>query len=235
MTNLVAYYAILRQCPFGLVEPSYMSQPRYIAIEGPIGAGKTSLAKRLAADLDARLFLEQPDENPFLQRFYEDPQRYAFSTQLAFLLSRYQQQQHLQREAESEGITISDYSFLKDWVFAELNLEDDELQLYRQLYTELIEGLPKPDLVIYLEADAHQLKKHVKQRKVAYEKKLKIEYLENVLEAYKSFFFDYNESPLLVVNCTKLDFVNNEEHYLSLYNEIFNKKRDKKHYVALGA
>lgn len=211
-----------------------MTAVRYIAIEGPIGAGKTSLAKRLTADLDGRLILEQPDANPFLPRFYEDPERHALATQLAFLLARYKQQQMLQREASTEQVTITDYSFAKDWIFAQLNLEEDEFTLYCQIYAMLVAGLPKPDLVIYLEADAEQLKKHVKQRKTAYEKKIKLDYLEDVLEAYKSFFFNYNESPLLVVNCTEIDFVNNEGHYQRLCKEILSKKRGPRHFVAIG-
>ncbi len=211
-----------------------MPQPHYIAIEGPIGAGKTSLARRLAADLDGRLILEQPDENPFLPKFYANPERHALSTQLAFLLSRYQQQKKLQQKSDS-GVTISDYSFAKDLVFAQLNLDEDELNLYRQIYGTLIAELPKPDLIIYLEADADRLKKHVKQRKIPYEKKIKLDYLEDVLEAYKSFFFDYNDGNLLVVNCTDIDFVNNDDHYKSLYAEITSEKRQPRHYVALGA
>jgi len=210
-----------------------MDIPRYIAIEGPIGVGKTSLAHQLATDLKARLVLEQPEENPFLQRFYEDPEHFALATQLSFLVSRFQQQKGLNQAAASTAHIVSDYSYVKDWIFAELNLPNDELELYRQLYTALGETILKPDLIVYLEADAKQLRKHVKQRKAAYEKKLKLDYLEEVLEAYKSFFFGYNETPLLVVNCTELDFVNDEEHYGRLFAEILNKHRDRKHYVAL--
>ncbi len=211
-----------------------MTQTRYIAIEGPIGVGKTTLARRLAEDFDGRLMLEQPDDNPFLPEFYADPSRYALATQIAFLLDRFRQQQELSQDRSTQ-VTISDYSFAKDLIFAELNLDEAEFKLYRQLYSTLVDGLPKPDLIIYLEAEPERLKKHVKRRKVAYEKKIKLAYLEDVLEAYKSFFFDYNETSLLVVNCTDIDFVKNEAHYQSLFNEITNAKRPMRHYVALGA
>ncbi len=211
-----------------------MSDLRYIAIEGPIGAGKTSLARQLAHDLSAQLILEEPGDNPFLSKFYEDRERYALSTQLAFLLARHGQQKQLFAQGAQEQPVISDYSFAKDLVFAELNLSPDELQLYKQLYTELVSGLPTPDLLVYLESDVGLLKKHVKKRKAVYEKKLKIDYLDEVLEAYKSYFFDYNETPLLVVNCSQIDFVNNGSHYQRLFDEIMNRKRGPRHYVALG-
>lgn len=211
-----------------------MQKFRYIAIEGPIGAGKTSLAKRLAEDLDGRLILEKPGENSFLPKFYGDMERYGLATQLSFLVARYKQQQDLLRE-DSDQITICDYSFVKDLVFAGLNLNEEELKLYKQVYGLLVEDLPKPDLIVYLESDAEKLKKNVKQRKIPYEKKIKLDYLEDVLEAYKSFFFDYDKTPVVVVKYTDIDFVNNEAHYKRLLEEIFYEKRSPRHYVALGA
>ncbi len=211
-----------------------MATPQYIAIEGPIGAGKTSLAKQLAVDLNAQLILEQPAQNPFLADFYTDRERHALATQLAFLLARYEQQNELLQAATSLGPVICDYSFNKDWIFARLNLDEQELALYKKVYRLLVERLPKPDLVIYLESEPSLLKKHIKQRNEAYEKNLSLEYLEEVLEAYKSFFFGYNETPLLVANCSQIDFVNNEGDYKNLLREVFSDKRGSKHYVALG-
>ena len=129
---------------------------------------------------------------------------------------------------------ISDYSYVKDWLFAELNLDDKELELYHHIYSGLSPELHRPDLIVYLESDPALLRKHVKQRKTPYEKPITLEYLERVLEAYNKFFFGYNEVPLLVVNCSQIDFVNNEDHYRSLLGEILNENREKKHYVAIG-
>ena len=211
-----------------------MATPGYIAIEGPIGVGKTSLARRLASDLEARLILEEPDDNPFLPLFYQSPERYALSAQLAFLVARAEQQQLINNDLAARRTIISDYSYVKDWIFAELNLSAEELELYHQIYKGLGTQIRKPDLIVYLESHPGLLRKHVKQRKTPYEKKITKEYLEQVLEAYNAFFFQYNEIPLLVVNCSQIDFVNNEAHYQSLVQEILNEKRDKKHYVAIG-
>jgi deoxyguanosine kinase len=206
-------------------------KPTYIAIEGPIGAGKTSLAKMLSSDLQARLVLEAPEENPFLGPFYKDPERYALATQLHFMEARYRQQVGL---AEGQEALITDYSFIKDWIFARLNLDGDELTLYQRIHSHFLEKMRQPDLIIYLQSDPGQLRKHVKQRKVAYEKHITLDYLEEVLESYNQFFFDYDQTPLLVVNCSQIDFVNNPDHYQSLIHEIFNEKREKKHYVSIG-
>lgn len=208
--------------------------PRYIAIEGPIGAGKTSLAKLLAAEFEAELILESPGENPFLPLFYGDRARYAFATQLGFLITRYEQQKTLLEKRDLSKAAVCDYSFNKDWVFALLNLSGAELELYKRVYTHLVPRLPKPDLIIFLESDVNLLRKHIKQRAAAYEKGLKADYLAEVLEAYNKFFFSYNETAVLTVNCSQIDFVNNEADYKNLLAEIVGEKRGNKHYVALG-
>lgn len=211
-----------------------MTSPSYIAIEGPIGVGKTSLARRLGGDLQARLILEEPDDNPFLPLFYQQPERYALATQLSFLVARAEQQKLINNDLAARRSIVSDYSYVKDWIFAELNLSAEELELFRHIYSGLGTAVRKPDLIVYLESDPATLRKHVKLRKTPYEKKITRDYLEQVLEAYNQFFFRYNEIPLLVVNCSQIDFVNNETHYQSLLQEILNEKRDKKHYVAIG-
>jgi deoxyguanosine kinase len=211
-----------------------MSSPSYIAIEGPIGVGKTSLACRLAEDLKANLILEEPDANPFLPLFYADPDRYALAVQLSFLASRSEQQKLINNDLAARRTIISDYSYVKDWIFAELNLTAEELDLYRQIYAGMGTQIRIPELIVYLESDPALLRKHVKQRKTPYEKRITRAYLEQVLEAYNRFFFRYNEIPLVVVNCSQIDFVNNETHYQSLVQEILNEKRGKKHYVAIG-
>lgn len=211
-----------------------MQIPHYIALEGPIGVGKTSLARRLAEDLNARLVLEQPEENPFLPKFYESREQNALTTQIAFLLMRYQQQKELRQTPLFEQTTICDYSFAKDWIFASLNLREDELNLFKKISSLLGEEMLKPDLLIYLQAEPELLRKHIKKRKVPYEKHMNLEYIEDVLEAYNQFFFNYNDTPLLVVNCTEMDFVNNDDQYESLVREIVSKKRGNRHYVAIG-
>jgi deoxyadenosine/deoxycytidine kinase len=192
----------------------------HIAIEGPIGVGKTSLARSLARAIDARLILERYDENPFIEDFYKDPGRYAFQTQLFFLLSRFQQQQEFTQQDVFHPHTISDYIFAKDKIFAYLNLEDRELQLYESVWGTLEKNAPRPDLVIYLQSTLDQLMRNIRRRGRSYEKHITEEYLKALIEAYNHFFFHYYDSPLLIINTTNLDFVQKEEDLETLRDQI---------------
>ena len=214
-----------------------MSLPRYIAIEGPIGAGKTSLAKRLAGDLQARLVLEQLDDNPFLADFYKDRRKNALKTQILFLISRYQQQRELIQHDLFSQMVICDYLFAKDRIFAALNLSKDEQFIYEKMYSLLDTQLPKPDLVVYLQASLDVLKKHIKKRGVDYERNIDMEYIEGLSESYNRFFFTYTEIPVLTVNVSDIDFVNNVQDYTNLIKEIVDfSKRGRGHtrFVGLG-
>ncbi len=197
-----------------------MSLPQYICIEGVIGVGKTSLTKLLGEYLNGRTIYERPEENPFLEDFYRDPQRYAFQVQLYFLLSRYRQQmENLQPDLFHET-TISDYLFAKDRIFAHVNLEDRELFLYDRVASLLEQDIPKPDLVVYLQSTPERLVKNIKKRGRSYENDMSADYLKSLNEAYNRFFFHYKEAPLLVVNSTLVDFVNNKDDFQELVNQI---------------
>ncbi|MBS1245216.1 MAG: deoxynucleoside kinase, partial [Deltaproteobacteria bacterium] len=181
--------------------------PRYIAIEGPIGVGKSSLAKILAQKTASRLVKEEVEGNPFLERFYENPRKFAFQTQLFFLLSRYRQQREVAQGDLFEGGVVCDYILAKDKIFALINLEDDEISLYESIYKLLVSTLPKPDLVVYLQARPEVLLSRVRKRGVAYERNISLDYLRTLSDAYNEYFFHYNETPLLVVNTSEIDFV----------------------------
>jgi deoxyadenosine/deoxycytidine kinase len=193
---------------------------RSIALEGVIGVGKTSLARLLARDFDARLQLEVVEENPFLSRFYEDPRRHAFATQIFFLLSRYRQQQEFQQQDLFHKRVVSDYLFAKDRIFANLNLSDAELQLYERVAAELQGRVPVPDLVVYLQASVDVLMQRIAHRGRAYERDMSRAYIESLCDAYNHFFFHYDESPLLVVNTNDIDFVHSRAHYEDLRRHI---------------
>ncbi len=210
---------------------------QYIAVEGPIGVGKTTLTQLLAKEFNYRLILEEAENNPFLPDFYKDRNKFAFQTQTYFLLSRYQQQKELnQQDLFKQGI-VSDYIFAKDKIFASLNLSQDELHLYESIYQLLDTRIAKPDLVIFLQASTEVLKERIKKRKIAHEKHISSEYLENLAQSYNHFFFSYNETPLLVVNCSEIDFANSPEDYQNLLHEIFQMKKQKleKHYVSISS
>jgi len=212
-----------------------MEGARYIAIEGPIGVGKTSLANLLAKAMKGRVIEEQVEENPFLKDFYHDRQKYSFQTQLFFLLSRYRQQKELAQCDLFNKTIISDYLFAKDRIFAYLNLDKNEMDLYEQVYQTLDAKLPKPDLVIFLQATTEVLAERVSARNREYEKEIEPDYLEALQQAYNDFFFHYDETPLLVINSSEIDFVNNEGDLELLMKEIREMKKGIKHFVPLGS
>jgi len=204
---------------------------RYIAIEGPIGVGKTSLATLLAKELKARLILEKPEENPFLPQFYRDRKSYAFQTQVFFLLSRFQQQKEIAQLDLFNQVTLSDYLFAKDRIFASLNLSNDELALYEQLYDLLRDQIPTPDLVVFLQAKAEVLLHRIKTRNIPYEKEIDLNYLQELVEAYNYYFFHYDRSPLLVIDTSEIDFVNRKEDFTQLVREIEQMKKGTWYFV----
>ena len=202
-----------------------MSEVKFIAIEGVIGAGKTTLAKMLAEKLDAQIILEEFETNPFLEKFYENRKRYAFQTQMFFLINRYKQlQQTLQEELFSEFI-VSDYIFDKDKIFAYLNLTGEEIKLYESIFPLLERELRKPDLVVFLQSGTDRLMHNIKKRDRRIEKDLTKNYLSDLGEAYNNFFFKYSKTPLLIVNTTEIDFVHNAEDFEELYKQIFRDDR----------
>ena len=204
-------------------------------IEGPIGVGKTTLTKMLAERLGARAIVENPDENPFLGNFYRNPRKFALQTQLFFLLARYQQQKELAQPDLFERSTVCDYLFAKDKIFAYLNLDDNELSLYERIYTLLESAAIRPDLVVYLVASPKILMKRIGHRRRTYERKITSEYLDELVSAYNRFFFSYEQSPLLVVNTSEIDFVQSSEDFEQLVEEIVSHQRGVKHFIPLGS
>ncbi len=202
-----------------------MSELRYIAIEGVIGAGKTSLAHKVADKLGANLILEEFEENPFLEKFYEDRRRFAFQTQMFFLINRYKQQLQLNQQELFSKFIVSDYIFEKDRIFAYLNLSADEIKLYESIFPLLERDIPRPDLVIFLQSNTDRLITNVKTRARKIETNLTRGYLAELSEAYNNFFFKYSNTPLLIVNTSDIDFVNNEDDFHELYTQIFREDR----------
>jgi len=198
---------------------------RYIAIEGVIGAGKSSLAKRIGERLNAKLIFEQFDNNPFLEKFYIDRKRMAFQTQMFFLINRFKQQQELHQEDLFSEHLVCDYIFEKDRIFAYLNLSKDELNLYESIYPLLARSLRKPDLVIFLQSSTDRLIYNIKKRGRKIERAITRSYLEELSEAYNHYFFRYNTTPLLIVNSSDIDFVNSDKDFDELFKQIFREDR----------
>jgi deoxyadenosine/deoxycytidine kinase len=210
-----------------------MNETQYIVIEGVIGVGKTSLANLLAEEMDARVVLEEVEENPFLPDFYREPERYAFQTQIFFLLSRYRQQQEFPQQDLFHRRMISDYLFDKDKIFAYINLSEKELSLYERLWSLLRRDIPRPDLVIYLQANTETLMHRIRERGRPFEKSMSPEYIQRLNEAYSYFFFHYTDSPLLVINTAKIDFVHNPEDLQDLLQQIRKPHTGTKYYVPM--
>ena len=194
--------------------------PRFIVVEGPIGVGKTSLAKRLAQSFDGELMLEHVEENPFLERFYKSGRTAALPAQLFFLFQRSRQLEELRQSDMFSPVRIADFHLDKDKLFAEVNLDREELSLYRQISEKMDIEIPVPDLVIYLQASVDALLQRIARRGVSYERNIDRNYLEQVTEAYARYFHSYDDGPLLIVNASSIDPVHNEADYQQLYQQI---------------
>ena len=192
----------------------------YVAIEGTIGVGKTSLANLLCEKLGAKLVLESFEDNPFLSDFYDDPERHAFQTQLWFLLQRYQQQQELRQIDMFQNLVITDYMFVKDRLFASLNLSEKEMSLYDTVANMMEKNVIHPDLVIFLQADTDTLMKNISRRGREFEKNLSEDYLDALNQVYNEYFFRYQDTPLVIINTNNIDFVNNNEDLEEMINYI---------------
>lgn len=203
---------------------------RYIAVEGVIGAGKTTLADMLGQTLKGHVVLERFEENPFLKEFYRNPERYAFQTQIFFLLNRYKQQQTLFQSDLFHRFLVTDYIFEKDKIFAYLNLQDEELRLYETLIGAIERNIPTPDVVVYLQSNVPRLMSNIKKRARSFETEMSEAYIKDLNEAYNYFFFRYRATPLLIVNTVDLDFVADKSQYENLVREIFRPNRSAVEY-----
>ncbi len=195
-------------------------QPGFVVVEGPIGVGKTSLAQKLSETYGSDLMLERPEENPFLERFYQSRKHFALPTQLFFLFQRVRQLQEWKQRDLFSPTRVTDFLLEKDGLFARINLDDDEHLLYQQVYAQLSIDLPVPDLVIYLQAPSAVLMERIRRRGVAFERLLEREYLENLVESYTQFFYHYTAAPLLVVNAADINIVDSTADYQSLLEHI---------------
>jgi len=196
------------------------SAPRYIAIEGPMGVGKTALARRLSDSLSADLVLEELDENPFLERFYRDGRSAALPAQMFFLFARARQVEEMRQSDLFSSVRISDYLFTRDRLFAELNLDSEELLLYEQIADKLAVDAPVPDLVIYLQTSVDAIMQRLLRRNLPYDRFVERAYLERLTDAYSRFFHNYDDGPLLIVNASQIDPVNNDADYDQLFQQI---------------
>ncbi|HAP67124.1 MAG TPA: deoxynucleoside kinase [Nitrospinae bacterium] len=212
-----------------------LDKARYIAIEGPIGIGKTSLVQLLGEYFNAHTVLETVEDNPFLKEFYKNRERYAFQTEMFFLLSRYRQQMSLSQYNLFNRVTITDYIFDRNRIFAYINLNNDEIRLYEDVYSILRHKIPKPDLLIYLQADIDTLKKRINMRGRAFEKNINNEYLDGVNKAFNNYFFHYTQSPILIVNANDINFVERKEDLKDLIKKILSHKKGREYYSPLGS
>ncbi len=205
------------------------SRPDFIVVEGPIGVGKTSLAKRLAHSFESELLLEGADENPFLERYYKRPGEAALPTQLFFLFQRARQIQELRQQDLFQPVRVADFLVEKDRLFAELTLQEDEFDLYEQVYANMTIDAPVPDLVIYLQAPVDVLLQRINRRGIEAERKISSAYLQRLVDGYTSFFYQYNAAPLLIVNASEIDLVNSSQDYDLLLEQVQNI-RSGRHY-----
>ena len=206
-----------------------LEPPAYIVVEGPIGVGKTSLARRLASTFESDLLLEGAGENPFLERFYQDPRSGALPAQLFFLFQRMRQLQAMRQGDLFQPVRVADFLMEKDRLFAELTLDTEELKLYEQVYSHLAVDTPVPDLVIYLQAPEEVLLKRIARRGIPYERLIDAAYLRRLSEAYARLFLYYDAAPLLIVNAAHIDLVDNEEDYQALVEQV-HATRSGRHY-----
>lgn len=204
---------------------------RYVAVDGPIGVGKTTFCRILADRIGGHLVLEEADKNPFLKDFYRDRKRFALQTQFFFLLSRYAQQKELIEYDLFKKKIVADYTFEKDFLFAQSNLTEDELSLYKQVAELLKKSLPKPDLVVFLTASVEVLTARIKKRNITYERNFDGEYLTSVVEAYNHYFFHYNRTPLLVIKTDQLDFVENSTHLDEIFTQIAEMRQGTRYFT----
>jgi len=207
-----------------------MNNPEFIVVEGPIGVGKTTLAKKLAESFGSELLLEGAAENPFMSRFYENPKAAALSTQLFFLLQRARQMQEIRQADMFNPVRIADFLMEKDRLFAELTLDDDELKLYEQVYDQLTIDVPVPDLVVYLQAPVEVLLGRIENRGIQHERLIEAAYLQRLSDSYVEFFYHYTEAPLLIVNAADIDFANNENDYQQLLERLKSMKSGRHYY-----
>jgi deoxyguanosine kinase len=212
-----------------------MKNLHHIVIEGPLGVGKTSLARLLAERLDGETVLEEVEKHPFLTKFYRDPRKYAFQTQIYFLLRRYQQVVDIHQMDLFKKVVISDYLFEKDRIFARINLDDQEFWLYEQLFQLLNRKTVVPDLVIFLQAKTDVLLDRIRKRGRKFEKGVHAGYIESLNEAFNSFFFHYQESPLLVIDASEIDFVHVPEDLDNLVEQMWNMEGGTQYYVPLAS
>ncbi len=210
-------------------------EPRFIAVEGAIGAGKTSLVSLLEQQYGTRVILEENDSNPFIAKFYEDQETYSFQTQVFFLLNRYNQYMELAQRDLFNSVVVIDYLFQRDKIFAQLNLENHEYRLYEQIFNLLDPKAPKPDLVIFLQAHTDVLMERVSKRGRNYEAFMDPDYLDSVNKAFNNFFFYYSDTPLLVINTNEIDFVEKKCDLEELINKINNHKIGREYYNPLGS
>jgi deoxyguanosine kinase len=228
--RLTAHFHI----PDRMTEKPTISAPhRLIVIEGPIGVGKTSLARRLARSFGSELILEQADENPFLERFYRNPRSAALPTQLFFLFQRARQLEDIRQHDLFDTVRVADYLIDKDRMFARLTLDDEEYALYEQVYAKLAVDAPVPDLVIYLQAPVDVLLERIHRRGIRYEQQIDRAYLERLQDTYARFFHEYSASPLLIVNAAQADFVSNDEDYAELLDQVCQIRRGRHFYNPL--
>jgi len=210
-------------------------RPGYIVVEGPIGVGKTSLARRLADSFETDLVLEGSDENPFLERFYEDPRAGALPAQLFFLFQRARQIEAMRQADMFQPVRVTDFMMEKDRLFARLTLDAEELKLYQQVYDHVTVDAPVPDLVIYLQAPEDILLKRIARRGIRYEQRIDVQYLRSLSEAYARMFLDYEAAPLLIVNTANINLVDNDEDYAALLEQIYITRKGRQYFNPMSA
>lgn len=217
----------------GIIPETSQTLASYIAIEGPIGVGKTTLARSLAHSFDCDVLYEQPEDNPFLNRFYRDPKTYALPTQLHFLFQRISQIEDIKQNDIFSSRRISDFLIDKDPLFAEVNLDSDQLAIYQKVFDAIIIDAPQPDLVVYLQAPTDVLIERIRKRGIESEQKINSSYLAQLNDAYMRYFHNYANSPLLIVNAAEIDFVGDKNQYRNLVETIVNTKSGRHYYNPL--